>query len=178
MKDSDSILVERCLSGDLIAFDELVDKYKNPIFHLSFRMIGNYDDAEEITQITFVKAYDNLNSFNRKYRFFSWIYRIAINESINFKNRQRNKIELEPGLQSQIKNPEMITEESDISERIQSALEQLDITYRLPLVLKHFLNYSYKELSNILEIPEKTVKSRLYTGRQLLKDILLKDKVI
>ncbi len=178
MKDPDLISVRQCLSGNIQAFEKLVDQYQRPIFRLAFRMIGNFDDAEEIAQIAFVKAYESLKSYNPKYKFFSWLYRIAINEAINYKKKVSNKNELNPDIESSSKSPEMMMVDTDMSERIQDALMSIDLIYREPVVLKHFLNYSYKELSNILEIPEKTVKSRLYTGRQLLKEILLKNQVL
>ncbi len=88
------------------------------------------------------------------------------------------KEELNQSLITKEKTPEEIVNEIELSEKIQDALEELDINYRIVIVLKHFISFSYEEISDILEVPEKTVKSRLYTARQLLKDILIKNKVV
>ena len=140
-------------------------------------LIRNYDDSEEITQTVFVKAYENLNSYNPKYKFFSWLYRITVNETLNFSKKRSYTEEINENITNDEENPDEIYYQTEKGEKIQDALMELDMLYRIPVVLKHFLNYSYKELSDLLGIPEKTVKSRLFTGRQLLKDILIKKSV-
>jgi RNA polymerase sigma-70 factor (ECF subfamily) len=177
MEIEDNILVSRCLNGDAGAYEALVEKYYKIIFRLARKLLRNYDDAEEITQSVFVKAYENLNKYNPKYKFFSWLYRITVNETINFSRKKNYTEQLSEGLTNNEDNPDEIYNRNDLGEKIQDALMEIDMLYRIPLVLKHFLNYSYKELSDLLGIPEKTVKSRLFTGRQLLKDILIKKSV-
>jgi RNA polymerase sigma-70 factor, ECF subfamily len=174
--DEDIRLVKECLDGKGKSYEILVEKYYKVIFRLSGKFVKNYDDAEDITQAVFVKAYENLKSYDKKFKFFSWLYRITVNESINFGKRRKNTEGLTEELRSEDDNPGVLAENNDVSSNVQDALMKIDIIYRIPLVLKHFEGYSYKELSKILEIPEKTVKSRLFTGRQLLKD-LLKHKV-
>lgn len=178
MEIDDNVLVSECLKGNSDAFEGLFDKYEKPIFNIAFRLIKNFDDAEDITQTVFVNAYENLKTFNPKYKFFSWIYRSAINHSLNLISSQSRKEELNQNLITKEKTPEEIVNEIELSENIQDALGELDINYRIVIVLKHFISFSYEEISDILEVPEKTVKSRLYTARQLLKDILIKNKVV
>ncbi|HKI78592.1 MAG TPA: sigma-70 family RNA polymerase sigma factor [Ignavibacteriaceae bacterium] len=173
MNSSDNDLVKECLEGNKKAFEEIVERYYKTIFRLSFRITRNHDDAEEITQSTFVKAYENLSSFNFKYKFFSWIYRIAVNESLNLSKKSSKMEQIDERYTNDETNPEKIFEKSEFNNSIKEAILQLELLYRLPVVLKHFFDYSYSDLSYILDIPEKTVKSRLYTGRQLLKDILI-----
>ena len=177
MELEDNNLVSRCLKGDTEAFDTLVEKYYKIIFRLARKMLKNYDDAEEITQSVFVKAYENLNKYNPKYKFFSWLYRITVNETLNFSKKKSYTEEINESIANDDDNPDKIYNQNELGEKIQDALMELDMLYRLPVVLKHFLNYSYKELADLLGIPEKTVKSRLFTGRQLLKDILIKKSV-
>jgi RNA polymerase sigma-70 factor, ECF subfamily len=177
MSREDIDLVKECLEGNKHSFEELVEKYYKVIYKLAFRIMRNSDDAEEITQIVFIKAYENLSSYNSKFKFFSWLYRITINESLNLSKKQKYTEELREGIKSNENNPDEMYSRIEMGEKIQDALMEVDMLYRLPVVLKHFLNYSYKELSDLLDIPEKTVKSRLFTGRQLLKDILIKKKV-
>ena len=177
MEIEDNKLVNRCLNGDGEAYEALVEKYYKIIFRLARKILKNYDDAEEITQSVFVKAYENLNTYNPKYKFFSWLYRITVNETINFSKKKSYTEEINESLTNNENDPDEIYNRNEIGEKIQDALMEVDMLYRLPVVLKHFLNYSYKELSDLLDIPEKTVKSRLFTGRQLLKDILIKKSV-
>ena len=178
MEQDDNALVLECLKGNSNSFEALYDKYEKPIFNIALRLTKNFDDAEDITQTVFVNAYENLKAFNPKYKFFSWIYRSAINHSLNLINRHSRNEELNQNLITKEKTPEEIVNEIELSEKIQDALGVLEINYRIVLVLKHFMSFSYEEISDILEVPEKTVKSRLYTARQLLKDILIKNKVV
>ena len=177
MNSDDLILVKECLNGNNSSFEEIVEKYYKIIFRLAYKIIKDNDDAEEITQSVFVKAYESLSSYNPKFKFFSWLYRITVNESLNFSKRKSYTQEINEEYRTDDDNPDEIYNKAELSEQIQNALMELDMLYRLPVVLKHFLDYSYKELSYLLDVPEKTVKSRLFTGRQLLKDILIKNKV-
>ncbi|MGD9489641.1 MAG: RNA polymerase sigma factor [Calditrichaceae bacterium] len=173
-ESNDSILVKKCIKGDIKSFEILVDKYQKTIFNVVYRMIHRFDDAEDITQSVFIKVYENLRSFNPKYKFFSWIYRIALNETLNYLN-QRKRIEtLTEGMVSKGKTPDEIFEEWERNERIQEALMEVPYNYRILIILKHFQGCSYEEIAYIADIPEKKVKSRLFTARQMLKDVLLK----
>lgn len=178
MKLDDNALVSECLKGNLDAFEILVGKYEKPIFNIAYRLTKNYDDAEDITQIVFINAYENLKSYSPKYKFFSWIYRSAINNSINLINRNQRQAELNQDITTNEKSVEDVVTGVDLSDRIQAALGEIDINYRIVIVLKHFMNFSYQEISEIVEVPEKKIKSRLFTARQLLKEILIKNKVV
>lgn len=174
----DLTLVKDCLGGDTKAFESIIDKYQKPIFNVALRMVNDYEDAQDITQSVFVKAFENLNTFNPKFKFFSWIYRMALNESINFLKQRKHHEALQPAILSREKTPEEHYEDIEMCERIQDALMYLPIDYRAAIILKHFEDFSYKEMSVILDLPEKTVKSRLFTARQQLKDILLKQGIV
>lgn len=171
-KPDDTDLIHRCQNGDRKAFEVLLVRYEKPIFNAAYRMLGHTEDAQDITQSVFLKIYEHLNDYDPKYRFFSWIYRIAINESINCLNKQHRTESLarEPATQSS--GPEETTSAGQQSQRIQSALMTIKQEYRTVIILKHFMECNYLEISQILNISEKKVKSRLYSGRQLLKDAL------
>jgi RNA polymerase sigma-70 factor, ECF subfamily len=177
LEDEDFIAVRDCLNGNGRSYEIIVDKYQKMIFRLANKFVKNFDDAEEITQSVFVKAYENLNTYDSKYKFFSWLYRIAVNEAINYEKRKKNNGMLDENIRSFEQDPDRIYDANILSDNIIDALMELDMIYRLPVVLKHFLDYSYKELSYLLGVPEKTVKSRLFAGRQLLKDILTNKRV-
>jgi RNA polymerase sigma-70 factor (ECF subfamily) len=173
MERSDKELVKECLDGNQRAFGSLVDRYQKVVFNVAYRMLNDYDAAEDITQTVFIKGYERLDSFNPKYRFFSWLYRIAINESLNHINQHKRLTELSPDMVSRDKTPDEIYSDTELSLKMGEALMELAPDYRTAIVLRHFRNLSYKEMSEILQIAEKTVKSRLFTGRQLLRKVLV-----
>ncbi|MFQ5650622.1 MAG: RNA polymerase sigma factor [bacterium] len=169
----DYLEVKKCLDGDSNAFENLIDKYQKAVFNAALRMVRDLDDAEDITQAVFLKAYEKLRTFNPKFKFYSWIYRIAINESLNFIEKHKNFEGLDAAMTSKEKTPEEHYEDIELSEKIQDALMGLNIHYRAVIILRHFEQLSYKEMSYVLDLPEKTVKSRLFTARQLLSEILM-----
>lgn len=175
MKNDDKNYVSQCLAGDVRAFETLVDKYEKALFNVVYRMTKNVNDAEDITQTVFIKAYENLGRYNNKYKFFSWIFRIAVNESLNFLEKQKRSTQLNFEPEAQDNTPEELYREIELSDQIQTALMEIDPEYRILIILKHFENCSYKEISIILNLTEKKVKSRLYTARQLLREILLQN---
>lgn len=168
-KDRDIALLEDCKRGDREALGSLVRRYERPVFNAAFRMLGNPDEAADVTQTVFLKVFENLSQFNPQYKLFSWIYRIAVNESINQLNR-RNKTEpLEDNVVAATPGPEGLMEKGLISEKIQSVLMALQDDHRAVIVLRHFSELSYRDMSEILQIPEKTVKSRLFTARKQMQ---------
>lgn len=174
----DSALVERCLAGDNRSFEALVRKYHGPIYSLALRMVRVPEDAEDITQTVFVKAYEKLDTYNPAYRFFSWIYRIAVNESINFLRRRERADEYESGVSGKNETtPEADYRDGELGRVVDRAIASLKMDYRLVVVLRHFHDFSYGEIGETLQIPEKTVKSRLFTARQLLKEKLAKEGI-
>jgi RNA polymerase sigma-70 factor (ECF subfamily) len=169
----DHALVERCRRGDREALEALVKEYQKPVYNVAYRILGNRDDAADATQATFLKAFENLEGYDPEYKFFSWIYRIAINESINHSKRIRRHEPLDEREPADDPGPLGTAEAGDLSREIQSGLMALSEEYRTVVVLRHFSDLSYRQIGEILQIPEKTVKSRLYSARQLMKDQLV-----
>lgn len=132
----------------------------------------------DVTQTAFIKAYEKLDTYNPKYKFFSWIYKIMINESLNVLNRRQPLGPVDSNLVSHDKTPDEEYQENWMAERVQAAVANLPLDYRRLIVLRHFGNLSYRDMSGALDLPEKTVKSRLYTARQMLKDLLLNRGVV
>ena len=171
-RDNDAMLVEACLHGDRHAFDKLVDRYEGPLFSAAYRITGSVEDAMDATQNAFVNAYEKLHTFDPTYRFFSWIYRIAVNQSLNLVGRRKEQTELEEDTATEGRGPAEIFESTEASGQLKRALDELEPNYRTVIVLKHLEGFSYREIGELLEIPEKTVKSRLFTARQRLRVIL------
>ena len=165
----DHALITRCRRGDRQALGELIKEYERPIYNAAYRILGNIDDAADVTQTVFMKAFERLDQYNPEYKFFSWIYRIAVNESINLHNRNKNLQSLEDEDIAGASNPEEDVDANKLSRIIQAGLMELQDDYRVVVVLRHFSDMSYRDISVVLHIPEKTVKSRLYSARQLMK---------
>ena len=175
---NDKELVRRCLDGSEEAFETLVDRYQKVVFNVAYRMLNDYDAAEDITQSVFIKGFEKMKTFNPKYKFFSWLYRIAVNETLNYINRSKRFEDLSPNMISDRKSPEREFREAELRGKMEEALMELDPKYRIVLVLKHFRQCSYKDMSVALKIPENKVKSRLFTARQLLRLVLTRRGIV
>ena len=177
-EDRDAALVLECRRGNRKAFETLLGRYERSIFNAAFRMLNHVEDAKDVTQTTFLKAFENLERYNPRYKFFSWVYRIALNESINLLNRRKRLEPVSEDRVSEGQSPEEELSGGQLSHAIQDALMQIKPQYRTVIVLKHFLGCSYRDISQTLEIPEKAVKSRLFTARQLLRDRLANSEIL
>ena len=173
--DVDQALVERCRKGDREAFTELVVRYQRPIYNAAFWILRSADDASDIAQAVFLKVAENLDEFDSQRRFFSWIYRIAVNESLNLLRRNGHEEWLDDEIDlpaAESANPETRAGEAERSRHIQRALMSLSSNDRTVLTLRHFSECSYQEIAGILDIDEKTVKSRLFEARHRLRQAL------
>ena len=173
-RDDDAMLIESCLRGDRHAFDELVDRYEGPLFSAAYRITGSVEDAMDATQNAFVNAFEKLHTFDPSYRFFSWIYRIVVNQSLNLVSERKDQTTLDEDAPTADRGPAEILDTTEARGHLKRALLELEPHYRTVIVLKHLEGFSYREIGELLEIPEKTVKSRLFTARQRLRVILTK----
>ena len=171
-EDLDRIAVERCLEGDSDAFGELITRYQRPVFNTVLHMVGDTEDAREVCQQAFMKAFEHLASYDRERKFFSWIYRVAVNESINWIKARRPHVELDESIEHPRANPAREFEELEEWRHLHEAILELEPNYRAVVILRHFVHFSYDEIAAILKLPEKTVKSRLFTARQQLREAL------
>ncbi len=171
-EELDRIAVERCRKGDLEAFGTLIDRYERPVFHAVLHMVGEAEDAREICQQVFMKAFEHLSSYDPNRKFFSWIYRVAMNESINYLKARRPHEPLSERLHYPQPGPAERYEATEQRNHLQKAILGLDENYRVVVILRHFLHLSYREIADVLSVPEKMVKSRLFTARQLLRQRL------
>jgi RNA polymerase sigma-70 factor (ECF subfamily) len=169
--DLDRALVLRFLAGERAAGDELVNRYHRSLFNVALRMLGNVQDAEDVTQTVFGNAFASLESYDPKYRFFSWIYRMTLNESLNSLKRRRKVVSLDGSFD--VPAPSMSASAAEAEDRVGKALLELKPDDRAVVILKHFVSFSYEEISDVLGVPVKTVKSRLFTARERLRDSLL-----
>jgi RNA polymerase sigma-70 factor (ECF subfamily) len=170
--DLDRALVRRFLDGERAAGDELVNRFHRSLFNVALRMLGNVQDAEDVTQTVFGNAFAALDTYDPRFRFFSWIYRMTVNESLNTQNRRRNVVSLDGSFDIPASST-MSQSAVDAEDRVGRALLELKPDDRAVVVLRHFVSFSYEEISDVLGVPVKTVKSRLFTARERLRDSLL-----
>jgi RNA polymerase sigma-70 factor (ECF subfamily) len=177
-ESSDLELVECCRGGDREAFGSLVRRYQRVLFNVAYRIVGDPEDARDLAQTAFVKAFQKLDSYDSSYKFFSWLYRILVNETLNFRARRRHDetLDANPGLAA-TGGPQEQLLASELSRHVQQALMRLPVHAREVLVLRHFADLSYREMGKALSIPEKTVKSRLFEARRQLAAIWTGDPV-
>lgn len=170
----DRALVRRCISGESAAAADLVDRYQRRLFNVALRMLGNVQDAEDVTQTVFGNAFDALDRYDPQYRFFSWIYRMAVNESLNALKRRREGAMVSINDELNVPAGGNGRDESlEVDDRVERALMDLKPDDRAVVVLKHFVSFSYEEIAEVLDVPVKTVKSRLFTARERLRLVLL-----
>ena len=174
MKVEEQIVIECILAGQVDQFKILVTKYQNPVFRLILKIVGNYDDAKDLTQDVFVKSFESIRQYKPQYKFFSWIYRIAINEALLFVKRKKNFRPIENFTDLACHLSEQTSDYEYREKLLNLAINELSESYKSVLLLKYYSDLSYTEMAETLNIPEKTVKSRLFDARKMLKDKLVK----
>lgn len=171
-RDPDAMIVQACLDGDNAAFGALVARYSGKLYNAAYRITHVREDAFDATQAAFVKAYEKLPTFDFNHRFFSWIYRIALNEALDIAGRRRRETDLGDAPEPTGGDVEREYAAAERERLLQRALMALPADGRALIVLRHFQGLSYGDIAEILRIPEKTVKSRLFTARQRLRQVL------
>lgn len=169
--EQDRALIRGYLDGRQEAAGGLIDRYQKPLFNVALRMLHDVEDAEDVTQTVFLNALLKLRTYDPKYRFFSWVYRMTVNESLNLLKRRKKTVALDdtPGLPVGGSAADEVTE---VEDRVGKALLELNPDDRAVVVLRHFVSFTYEEIADVLEIPVKTVKSRLFTARDRLRGAL------
>lgn len=179
-REPDQALVERLKRGDGAAFRQLVRQYQRPLYNAAFRVLGREEDARDITQVVFLRVAEKLDGYDARYKFFSWVYRIALNESLNLLRRAGREEPLADDADETVigegADPESQMAAAQVSREVQKALMRMKFTDRAVLTLRHFSECSYEEIADILELKVETVKSRLFEARGRLR-LLLKDVV-
>ncbi len=188
MKSIDSELIEKAKSGDEKALEELLSKYKIAVYNLVYRMVRDKQEAEDLTQETFIKTFKSLPSFNAEYAFSTWIFKIATNNCIDFFRKRKLKtysidkpIQYKTSeIQQEHPDPDLNAEKSILakerSKLIQNAIDVLPDKYQQAIVLRHREERSYEDIAEMLDLPLGTVKARIFRAREMLNKAL-KDKL-
>jgi RNA polymerase sigma-70 factor (ECF subfamily) len=171
--DTDVELVLRCRNGDRMAFDALLSRYELRIFNAAYRILHHTEDAIDVTQAAFLNAYEHLGSYDQQQQFSSWLYRIVVNQALDLVRRRRASESLGEDTLDDHDGPVEQAIREQTGAALQRALMALKVEYRIVIVLKHVQGCSYEEMAQILDCPVKTVKSRLFTAREALRDVLV-----
>jgi RNA polymerase sigma-70 factor (ECF subfamily) len=181
----DQKLVKRAQGGDLEAYDELIRRYQERIYATIYHMTANHEDANDLAQETFIKAYQALNSFKGDSSFFTWVYRIAVNKTINFLKQRKNKTHMslndldfnaehDPDLVALVsdKTPRRDVNLIELQEKLNGAMQKLSEIHRLVVTLHDVQGLSHEDISKIMGCNTGTVRSRLFYARQQLQAYL------
>jgi RNA polymerase sigma-70 factor (ECF subfamily) len=178
----EGVLVQRARQGDLEAYDELVQRYQERIYATVYHMTSNHEDANDLAQESFIKAFQALKSFKGGSSFYTWLYRIAVNKTINFLKQRKNRIHLslndldfnaehDPDLVAFIsdKTPRRDAGLNELQEKLNTALMKLSEPHRLVVVLHDVQGLSHEEIAKVMDCNIGTVRSRLFYARQQLQ---------
>lgn len=182
--NSDQQLVKRTLRGDTYAFEELVKTYQNKVYMLAYRYMSNEDDANDMAQEAFIKAYRSLRSFKGDASFGTWIYRITTNVCLDELRRRKRKIvplsldeplatldgdDIEREISDHSMAADVIYEKKEFSQNIQMLLDEMKPEHKSVIVLRDIMDLSYEEIAVVLDCSIGTVKSRISRARNLLQ---------
>ncbi len=170
---TDEEIIEKVKKGDIEVYSYLVQKYKNVIFGLIYKYTNDYNETQDLAQEVFIKMYKQINNFKFQSKLSTWLYRIATNICIDWDRRRNKNVKI-------LHLDEVITIDNTIDledkiifkeqqEKVRAIVGSLEDKYKLLIVMYHFHNLKYKEISDILQIPQRTVETRLYRARALIK---------
>ena len=185
---ADKDLVIEALNGSEAAYRELLERFRRPVFSLIYRMVGDREVAEDLAQESFVKAFNNLDSYNPSYRFSSWLFKIANNHAIDHLRRARlqtvsihgsphaadaeREEETRIVLESHDETPEQEILALELGGEIELAIQELRTEYQTVVILRHIENRPYEEIAEIMDVPIGTVKTFLHRARTELREAL------
>ncbi len=181
----DLALVRKAQQGDLSAYDDLIRRYQERIYATIYHMTSNHEDANDLAQETFIKAFRALKSFKGDSTFFTWVYRIAVNKTINFLKQRKNRFqkslndlnvnaEHDPDIIALIsdKTPRRDLNLLELQEKLNEAMQKLSEVHRLVVTLHDVQGLPHEEISRIMDCNTGTVRSRLFYARQQLQAYL------
>ena len=182
---ADPELVRAAREGDMRAYDQLIQRYQGRIYSTIYHMTSNHEDANDLAQDTFIKAYSVLKSFKGDSSFYTWIYRIAVNKTINFLKARKNKYSLslndmdfnaenDPDLVAFVsdKTPRRDVALAELQQKLNEAMQKLSEDHRMVITLHDVQGLSHDEIAAIMECNTGTVRSRLFYARQQMQALL------
>ncbi|NSW92293.1 MAG: sigma-70 family RNA polymerase sigma factor [Firmicutes bacterium] len=179
-------LIRKSQKGDIEAFEQLIESYQKKVFNIALGMMGNYDDANDISQEVFIKVFKSIRNFRQQSSFSTWLYRITTNACLDELRKRKNSkniisidqvIHLENGevvrqIEDDGPTPESTAERNELKEAVRDAIFQLSNEHKEVIILRDIQGFSYDDIAKIISCPQGTVKSRINRARNMLKEIL------
>ncbi len=185
MERTEALLIDHLREGDETALAPLVEKYKRMVHRLAMQITKNHEDANDVMQETFIKVYQSIHTFRQEAAFETWIYRIAVNEALNFVKRRERRREssLETTDESEFNteilrkaeinsDPEIQAEKAELRHWVTKAVNSLSLKHRIVVILHELEGLTHAEIASILNCSEGTVRSRLHYARKQLRSLL------
>lgn len=184
---SDKALISLIKSGDREAFNILVKRYEKKVFNILYLQLGPINDLEDLAQEVFIKIFKNINKFRGEAQFSTWLYRIVLNLSYDYKRKNKNIFSLDDNIDYESEetfediiptteeDPEKVLEKLEIQRKIRDTIKSLSKEYQEVLILREFEGLSYEEIAKVLNCPVGTVESRLFRAREELRKRLIKE---
>lgn len=183
-------IVKQMKNGNYKNYDKIVNSYKNRVFGMAYKFTGDYDESQDLAQEVFLKIYRQIKNFREESKLSTWIYRISVNtcldwkkkkekiKSINFSSmvNEENKDQT-IDLKDESMSPDQLILQDESQKLIHKLIYELSDKYKTVLVMYHFNEMSYQEISKALDIPERTVETRLYRARRMLKEKISKEDI-
>lgn len=176
MREVDPRLIKRIKHGEYELFDKVIQEYQNPLFAFLYRMVRDADDARDLCQDTFFKAYKYIRSFKEEARFSTWLFRIGYRLALNLIKRRKKHVESLAQV-DQVKDMEdsvQRLERKEIGSIVGRIMDEIHTNYRVALHLFYKEEKTYNEIATIMKIPENTVKSHIFRGKEAIRKILAK----
>jgi RNA polymerase sigma factor (sigma-70 family) len=182
--EQDRGLIEKALAGDQSAYQALVDKYRNALYHHIYRMVREKEEVEDLVQESFIKAFSNLESYATTYAFSTWIYKIATNHTIDYLRKKKlstmsidkpvktREGEVQFELPDTTYRPDRHLIEDQRNRLIKEAIDALPPKYHRVIVMRHQEELSYEEIAEQLDLPLGTVKAHIFRAREMLNKFL------
>jgi RNA polymerase sigma-70 factor (ECF subfamily) len=190
MTDSEKIWLKQSKSGDLESFERLIEKYQHVAYNIAYRMVGNEEDAKDITQEAFIKVFKSIASFREDSSFSTWLYRIVMNTCKDELRKKKLKVisidrDIEVGESSvsfeipdHTYSPEVVYEKKQLHAMLSQALTDLPEQNRIVVIMRDVQGFSYEDIAECINIPVGTVKSRINRGRHMLREMITKDRIL
>lgn len=174
MQQEEHSLIKQCVEGKADTYAVLVERYKDMVYNVAYRMFGDADLAQDLAQESFISAYNNLKNFRYDSKFSTWLYRIAINKCKDYLKGKRQHVPIDEVSETAFtkSNPEEDISKKQIMDKVQAAINMLPEDYREAIVLKHIEGLDYREMEVILNLSANALKVKTHRGREMLRRLL------
>ena len=185
---SEEEIIKQLKSGNYSNYDKIVDLYKNRVFGMAYKFTSDYDESQDLAQEIFLKIYRQIKNFRGESKLSTWIYRISVNTCLDWKKKKEkmksinfsNMVNVENrdqiiDIKDESMSPDRVVLQDEDQKQIHKMIYELSDKYKTVLIMYHFNDMTYQDIAKVLDIPERTVETRLYRARRMLKEKISKE---